>query len=397
MPALICAALIVLLEGLTFAMVFPVLTDYTQELGGSVALAGLMFALVTLPKVVMNPLWGGLSERWGRRLAMALITLGTLTGSVLWALSKGVLNGVLLGGLGWLIVSRVIAGVFSAQAALSYAIASDVSTTAKRTASLGVLGAAFGLAFTVGPAVGGIVADETSAQMVGWVCAGCQGLSLLIIAFGLRETRPVGDGGRAAVETVGGAALLGRRAVRGMLGVILLMTVAYGVLIPTFKPIVEDWYDWDVRQAGWALSLFGLVGVIVQGGVVRPLSKRIDNWRLGLAGLMMMSAGLVWIAAHPSGDGVFIVAMVLLAVGTSVAMPAITSMLSHEVGEDGQGVGHGLGQSATSIGRAAGFGISGVLFAYGAAWPYWAGAAVGGIALMVLIGAGRPAGSRNDG
>lgn len=383
MSPLIYAALIILLEGLTFAMVLPVLPNYTVQLGGSVGLAGLMFALLTLPKVVMNPIWGGLSERRGRRPAMALITLGTLSGSVLWALSPR-LGGVMMPALGWLILSRGVAGVFSAQAALGYAIASDVSTPQKRTASLGLLGAAFGLAFAIGPAVGGSVAKAWSAESVGWVCAGCQGISLMLIAFGLRETRPTRHDDHSTPRPIRSLDLLRQPPVRLLLVVTMVMTAAYAVLMPTFQPIVDEWYRWDVHQAGWALSLFGLVSVIVQGGLVRPLSRRFDNRALGTAGLALTCAGLLWIAVHPVAL-MFIAAMILLAVGVSLAVPAITSILSQQVGPDAQGAGHGLNQSATSIGRAVGFMTSGWLFVLGAAWPYWLGACLALTSLLLLL------------
>src|SRR5262245_37909424 len=142
MPPLYAAALVVLLEALCFTTGFPVLSYYAQRLGGDAAWVGILFGLVAWPKVVSNPIWGTLSERLGRRPVLAINTLGTLAGSIGWALAPNI---------GMLAISRALVGIFGGQAGLAQAIAADVAPPEKRAAAMGVLGGAFALSLTLGP------------------------------------------------------------------------------------------------------------------------------------------------------------------------------------------------------------------------------------------------------
>jgi DHA1 family tetracycline resistance protein-like MFS transporter len=120
MSPVLAAAVVVLLEGLVLWAVFPIMSYYCAEFGGGPVAVGVMFALLSAPRVICNPLFGWLAERFGRRPLMAVASLGTMAGSILWAVSPD---------LTWLAVSRAIAGVFGAQAALS---ATVVATRRRR-------------------------------------------------------------------------------------------------------------------------------------------------------------------------------------------------------------------------------------------------------------------------
>src|ERR1041384_458447 len=140
MRPLYAASLVVLLEALCFTTGFPVINRYAEQLGGDPLWIGVIFGLVSGPKVLSNPLWGLLSERIGRRAVLAVNTLGTLAGSVTWAFAPSI---------GWLALSRAFVGVFGGQAGMAQAIAADVTSPEKRSAAMGVRGGAFELAVTI--------------------------------------------------------------------------------------------------------------------------------------------------------------------------------------------------------------------------------------------------------
>ena len=198
MPPPLVAALIVLCEALTFTLTLPVLAFFNARLGGSPLFLGVLFALVSAPKILTNPVFGRLSDRVGRRPILAINTVGTLGGSVLWALS---------GDLLLLAASRAVIGVFSAQAGLAQSVVADSSTRERRAAAMGLLGAAFGVALAIGPPLGGWVAAAFGYAAVGWLCAALQLISLALIAFVLRETRPAAIGSTDACRFAGRTAV----------------------------------------------------------------------------------------------------------------------------------------------------------------------------------------------
>lgn len=398
MPPLIAAAFVVFLEGLSVALVIPVLTAYTQELGGGALIAGALFALATAPRVLTAPLWGRLSDYWGRRLVLGIVTVGTCCGSILWALAGdlGHMGGVWITALGWLVISRALVGVSSAQAVLGLAVASDVSTPRKRSASVGVLGASFGLAFALGPALGGWFAHSYSLAAVGWLMAGAQALSLAVIILLLRETGPnlTRAGAAEHVEEEGESnrfakpqslrRLAASPRVSRLLGVILAATVGYAVIFPTLQPLTERWYGFNLVQAGYVFMVVGIVAAVVQGGVIRPTIRWIGEKRTAALGMGLLAAGMGLLASHPGLAG-FWIAAILSAIGMGLALPAMMGLLSLQVNPNEQGSVHGLNQSATSLGRAGGYVLGGALYQIvNPATVYLAGAAAGLVALLLL-------------
>ncbi|HEX7008343.1 MAG TPA: MFS transporter, partial [Phycisphaeraceae bacterium] len=298
------------------------------------------------------------------------------------------LAGFAFTGLVWLFISRGVYGVFASQSGLTLAVASDVSRPEKRAAAMGAVGAAFGIAFTIGPALGGWFAHHYGAPAIGYLAAGFQIASLIVVTTLLRETHPLHnklpESEAVFVKPSSIVRLCTRPLVIGLMAVTLLATIAYSVMLPTFQPLAEDWYGWNLAEVGYGLAAFGLVGAFVQGGLIRPTVKRIGERATAIVGLVLLAAGLVWIGTHPGTTG-FWSAVCLMAIGTGLASPAITSLMSLSVGEHDQGAIHGLNYSAISLGRGAGYLVGSFIFvhvSHGSA--YYAGAA-GAIAAGLMI------------
>jgi MFS family permease len=367
MPPLLAAALIVFFEGLGFGVILPVLTKFAGTLGGGTDWAGVLFAISTLPRIVCGPLSGRLSDHIGRRWALAIVTVGTFTASLLWVYA-GQEHTFLFSGLIWLLISRAVYGLCASQSVLSLAVASDVSTPAKRASAMGAVGAAFGVAFTIGPAIGGWFSSNYGAANIGWLSAASQFLSLGVIFVLLKETHPHHTP-KDDVESVAYVPatkvlhLAARPLVQWLMIVTCLATIAYSIMLPTFTKLTELWYGWNEERTGYAFAVFGLVGAFVQGGMIRPTVKRIGEKATALTGCAILAAGLFLIALHPGIPG-FWAATVLMALGVGFASPAITTLMSLAVGEQDQGAIHGLNYSATSLGRGSGYLIGGFAFAH---------------------------------
>lgn len=399
-PPLYCAALVVLLEGLCFTLVLPVMGYFNESLGGGPAWLGLLFALVSGPKVLTNPLFGRLSDLFGRRPILFINTIGTLAGSVLWALSAN---------LFWLTVSRAVTGVFSAQAGVAMAVAADGSPPHKRAGAMGMLGAAFGLAFGLGPPLGGWLALRFGYAAVGWTCAGLQTLSLLVILLLLPETCPGGGQMTRAGESGLKAWLawlpllhpqawlslffstflpmlgfLGRPRVGWLLLTTVCMTFGLSEMVSTFTVLAKGQYGFNVARTGYAFGAFGLIGILVQGGGIRWMTARFGDRATALTGLLALAAGLGLLALRPPLWGFWTVTG-LMGLGSALAMPCLNAMLSRCVGEREQGGISGLNQSAIGLGRAGGNALGGWLYQHAGVPVPYASAAVFALLAFALL------------
>lgn len=391
MSPLLCATLVVLFEGLCVASLFPVTHAYCAEFGGSVLATGIMFALVSFPKVLFNPFWGHVADRIGRRPVLVIITLGTLAGSVGWAVSRD---------LWWLAASRLVVGVFGAQAVLAYAIASDTAAPERRAASMGILGAGFGAALTLGPVLGGIVGARISNAAVGWMGGGFQALSLVVILALLRETRPA-CGARAAAPSApdrfgwtSTRALLAAPGVALLLAVTFIMTIGFSILTTSLGEFTREAFQFTTEGTGYAFAIVGVVTALTQGGATRPVVSALGEAGASRVGLALLASGFAILSFRPA-LGWFLAGLVVLSIGGGLVVPALTAMLSRCVGPERQGGVHGVNQAVTGLGRAVGFGLGGVLFrAFGAATPFATAAGLSVVAALLLGVAPRAPGAR---
>lgn len=395
MSPVILAAWIVFLEGLVLWAVFPTLAAYCAALGSEQqGVIGLMFALMAAPKVIGNPLLGVASDRIGRRPVLIGCTLGMLGSSILWALAPGL---VVLG------ISRLVAGIFGAQASQASAVVADVTKPEQRSRGMALIGAGFALSIILGPPLGGIVSQVYGPAAVGWLCAAIQLVSLVSIIALLPETHrrqnsnPRADASatnaRTAKSTISANALTAYV-------VTFLSGAALSLLGPTLAAVFDKHFALDEFAAGLAFTGIGLVGALAQGGLVRSLSKRVSDTRIAASGLFITAIGFVAlayalfgaIAGESGADGAvrasllgYSVGLVIVTIGTALSTPTVSAIVSNASAADQQGRALGIQQGVGALGRAASAGLGGVLIAhFGYAAGYAAGALLAVIALLVL-------------
>jgi predicted MFS family arabinose efflux permease len=353
MPPLAAAALIVLFEGLSFGIFLPVVGLHCARLGGGPALVGLMFALVSGPKIVTNPWLGQLSDRLGRKPVLLLASLGTLAGSIGWALGSSLVA---------LALARTVTGIFSAQAGLAQAVSADASPPQRRAAAAGVLGAAFAVAFTLGPLLGGWVSSVYGTFAVGWTAAALQALSLIVILLLLEETLPPEARGVAGRPWLTACfELLRERGVAQLLLITIVFTIASSELMPTYELVMRREHGFRDQHVGWGWALFGLVGLIVQGALIRTSVARFGERAVCQFGLALSATGFAFFA-FPVSLANFWIGVVLIAVGLMLVTPTLAGMLSRAVGVELQGNLAGMNQAVLGMGRASGNGLGGVLY-----------------------------------
>lgn len=391
MTPVAAAAIVVFCEGFVLWSVFPVLNFYCESLGVAVRAiplwVGALLFLQSAPRIIFNPLIGRLSDRFGRAPMMVVASLGTMLGSVVFAVAPNVW---------WLAVSRLLAGVFGAQATLSAAVVADHTPPQRRTAAMGILGAAFGLSMVLGPLVAGVIARAWSHGAIGWVAALFQALAV-VAAAALSLGGHAGEPGarRAAARATWGS-LLARGGVALLLGAAFLMTITQLQTMATFATFAQQVYHFDERMTGYAFALLGLVAVVAQGGLVRALAPRIGDRRMGLVGLTSLACGGLVLAAAPPASVLFL-ALVLLGVGGALCMPALTTLAANSVEPRDHGAMQGALQGVFALGRSIGSPLGGGLVTKAGFAPTYVFAAVLSVigALLLararLAGAGAPA------
>jgi MFS transporter, DHA1 family, tetracycline resistance protein len=374
--------LVVFVDLLGFGMVIPVMPLYAERLGASEATTGWLSTGYSLMQFVFAPVWGGLSDRIGRRPVLLLSIAMTAVGFFGYALAPS---------FGWLLASRLFAGAATANIAIAQAYVADVTPPEGRAKGMGLIGAAFGLGFVLGPAIGGLLSAHSLATP-GFAAAG---LSLLNL-FGALLLLPEPAERSATVRRGRIAALweeMHKPGIRRLLAIYLLTVLAFSAMEATYSFLVQQRFGLADRHVAWVFAYIGVIVVIVQGGLIGPLTRRLGEKRLLVAGVLLQGIALAWL---PFAQGLagLLAATAPLAVGSGLSSPAISSLISRFSRAEDQGGTLGIGQSAAAVGRIVGP-LSGTWsFSRWQAAPYLAGAALMGVA--ALIGA-TVRGPRTDG
>jgi DHA1 family tetracycline resistance protein-like MFS transporter len=360
-PALAFIFVTLVIDILGIGLIIPILPNLVQEFrGGNVTAAsetfGLLAALYSLMQFLWAPLLGSLSDRFGRRPVLLISLLGSGLDYFLLAFAPN---------LTWFFVGRIIAGITGANIATASAYIADVTPPEKRAASFGLIGAAFGLGFIAGPALGGLLGNV--GLRVPFLVAG--GLTLLNWLYGLLilpeslplENRRAFSWGRS--NPIGSLMALKRHpVVFGLAGTHFLTYLGHQVLPSTWVLYTGFRYGWGPKETGISLAVVGLMAGIVQGGLTKRIVHRLGEQNTLIFGLGI--AALAYIAYGLAPQGWMIYAIIVGASVGGVAGPAVQSLISRGVGADEQGGVQGSLTSLSSIAGIIGPPIATTLFGY---------------------------------
>lgn len=332
--ALVFIFITVALDILAIGIIIPVLPHLISDfLGGDLVHAattvGWFGTLFALMQFLFSPLLGALSDRFGRRPVILMSNLGLGLDYVFMALAQT---------LPLLVIGRLVSGITSASIATAGAYIADVTPPERRAASFGLLGAAFGLGFVVGPALGGLLAGN-DPRLPFWVAAT---LSLVNFCYGwfvLPESLPKERRGRFDLRRANpvGALLLLQRypQVLGLAGVVLLSNLAHIVLPATFVLYADHRFGWGEWEVGLCLAFVGVCSALVQGGLVRVVVARYGERRALLCGLAMGMLGFLAYAWAASAT-LFLAAVPLMALW-GLAGPSAQGLMTRQVDPAEQG------------------------------------------------------------
>jgi DHA1 family tetracycline resistance protein-like MFS transporter len=351
----------VVLDMLSLGMIIPVLPKLVENfLGGDTARAAEVFGVFStawaLMQFLFSPFLGALSDSFGRRPLVLISNFGLGLDYVLMALAPN---------LWWLFVGRVISGISSATVPTAYAYITDVTPPEQRAAKFGLIGAAFGLGFVLGPGLGGVL-GSIDPRLPFWLAAvlsllnGCYGLFVLPESLP-RERRSAFDWKRA--NPVGALKLLRSHPELSGLAIALFLIDVAHVVLPSIWVLYAGYrYGWDEKAVGLSLAVVGICSVIVQAGLVGPIVKAFGERRAMMFGLAGGVAGFLSFGVAETAK-VFLIGIPFLALW-GIATPAMNGLMTRHVGHSEQGQLQGANNSIQGIANLVGPFIFTLTFAW---------------------------------
>jgi DHA1 family tetracycline resistance protein-like MFS transporter len=357
LPPIFIIFLTVLIDMIGFGIVIPILPLYSQHFNAAPWQIGLLFGSFSMMQLIAAPILGRWSDRIGRRPILLLSILGT-------ALSFLILG--LANSLGMLFLGRIIDGISGGNISTAQAYIADVTPLDKRSSAMGLIGAAFGLGFVFGPAIGGLL-GQYSYQLPFFVASGLALVNTIAIYLYLPESLTEE---RRKLHSAGGSLSLSeswKAAQESKLGTVmictLLSTIAFSLVTALFTLFTANRLHWNVRDNGILFAYIGILGVIIQGGMIRRLVPRTGERPLIILGCVCLVLSMALLPIS-SSVGLVVLASSLLAIGNGFVTPLLSGLASKSTDPKSQGSVMGLMQSISSLGRMVGPAVGGFMLNY---------------------------------
>lgn len=348
-----------------FGIFIPVVPIYARELNASDALVGDTGALFSLMMFIFTPVWGALSDRYGRRPIILWALLISAVSYVLFAQADSLIL---------LIAARMLTGVGSGNITAAQAYITDVTPPEGRAKAMGLIGAAFGLGFIFGPPMGSFIYMHFGIEWVGYGAAIlCVLNTLAVWAFLPESLKEKVAGRKIQVKPITGAIkALKQERFRDLFLISFIYITAFSMMQMTIALFWTDDYGLNKEQIGWMFAAVGVASAIVQGGLIGWLQRTFGEKRLMMYGCISLATGLTLIAFIPAALflPLSIISIALLALGNGCLGPTLLSQLSKNAEQREQGEVLGLNQSFGSLARIVGPAISGRLYGMHHMLPY---------------------------
>ena len=358
----------VAMDLLGFGIIIPLLPLYADSFGASPTTIGVLFASYSLAQFVLSPVWGRISDRVGRKPVLVVTIIGSAVGSLVLGLA---------GSLIVLFVGRIIDGASGASVAVARATVADVATPEQRPRLMGLLGAAFGFGFVIGPVVGSLAALGGPAVPF-FLAAAISALNAVATWIRVPETSVVAEAGAARGSIRDLSSVVARFVILTFVGL-----TAFAAFEATFSLLAAARFGLGEAEIGFVFAGIGVLLIGTQGGLIGPATRLVGELaliRIGLAmnvvGFLMLSVAATWTLLVPG--------LAVLALGQGFITPALASAIAGSAEPGMSGVALGVQQSAGGLARVVGPAVGGLLFAIGLPVPYVVAAALTLIALPIV-------------
>ena len=385
--SLLVLFLTVIIDLIGFGMVIPFLSYYAREYGASGFEVGAVVGIYSIMQFFFAPVWGRLSDRVGRRPVLLISLTASFTGYLLFAFTRS---------LTVLFASRIIAGIGGANIGTAQAYIADSTAPEERAKGMGLIGAAFGMGFILGPPMSGILSAVGTRHgmagnlLPGLVAAGLSFTAFLIALSVLAESKPAG-----LVPRSGLPPQFDQRIWREIFGNHLLMSLMSGLFLTLLAVAgmeisvtlhARDRFHFTQLDMAWFFLFMGAIVATIQGGLIGRLVRRVGEKGVIVAGAAAFTLGFALVPSIWHVPLLYLVAL-LIAVGQGLCYPALTALVSKASPENERGGMLGLATSVGSLARFLGPLLSGVLYDFAeAAGAFYGGAVLMAAALAIAVG-----------
>lgn len=375
--------LVVFIDLLGFGIVIPLLPKFSQNvLEIHETTIGFVAGIFSLMQFIFNPLWGRLSDIYGRKPIILFGLFGNvLSYLVLGLVLSGIYKSVLL-----LFISRAMAGFFSANIGAAMAYISDITDEKNRSKGMGIIGAAFGLGFVFGPLIGGIMAENFGFGIPVFLASFLSCCALILGFLILEESLPPELRKKQMIKELRlGIGLnklkeaLNHPNVGFLIILYFLITLSIAttyVTLPLFSQSTNG-FNFNEEQIGYLFAYIGVIGAVVQGILIRPMVKYFEERKILISGNIVMAAGLAIIPFSNHNLLILLLSLLFIGVGNGLNQPMTLSMVTRYTDRDEQGGILGVNQSLSALARFIGPAGSGVIYErIGFASPFLIGAII---------------------
>lgn len=369
---------VVFLNMVGFGIVIPLLPFYAEAFHASPAVVAALFSVYSLGMFISEQMWGKLSDRIGRKPVLLI----TLTCNVACYAALAFANTLAL-----VFVVRLLAGLLGGNISTCQAYVADVTPPEMRAKRMGLVGAAFGMGFVLGPAIGGFLAhgkhDLSVFQTPMLAASGMSALAVLATLLLLKEsnTHVTRQRGGASIAEIIRRPVIGRIILASA-----MMTCGFSAMEATFGLWAERHLHIGPREIGLIFSFIGIVVAVIQGGLIGRIVKRLGEHKTLILGFVCMAVGLATLPLSPSYWIQFI-PTAFMAAGMALASPSINALLSLESGVREQGRVIGVNMSLGALARIAGPLLGGGIFTlFGPGSSFWLAACFLILGLVVVFG-----------
>ncbi|MCP5365410.1 MAG: MFS transporter [Hyphomicrobiales bacterium] len=367
---------IVVVDLIGFGLIIPLLPFFGEHFDASPAAIGLLMASYSLGQFIAAPFWGRMSDRVGRRPVLIWSLTGLSLTYLILAFSTT---------LWMLFAARTLAGLMAGNIATAFAYVADITKPENRAKGMGLIGAAFGLGFIAGPALGGVLAGpdphQADFQSPSLLAAGLSISACLLTVLFLPESLPdharqqnTGLGWIERWQALGTA--FATPSVGHILGISFLATFVFAGMEATFALWSRRHFEWGPEQNGYVFAFIGIISALIQGGLLGRLARRFGEHNLVTAGAAALCIGMLLIPFATTVRDLLLI-MVVVGTGFSLISPSLTSLLSLHTDVGMQGGMMGVSRSAVTLARVLGPACAGAVFySLGKDWPFIVGSLV---------------------
>ena len=343
--------LTVFIDFIGIALIFPLLPFLARQFGADAIDVTLLIGLYAGMQMLSSPLLGRLSDRFGRkRILSASLILGGF-GYVWFAFAPNLL---------WLFVSRAFTGLMAGNVSVAQAFLADITPPEKRAEVLGLTTAAISLGFVVGPAIGAVaLAFSDGYWLPCLIAAGAAATAGLLVALRLPALPSANDDDAAPRLAMWRQAIAPQ--VAAPIGLLILTGIVFTIIMAMLPLWLERFYGWGGRQTSYVYIWVGLIYVIVQGGLIRPLNRQLKEPRVLALGGALLAGGSLWMF-FAQAPAVFIAALSVGCIGSALCYPSAVSLVSLASAARDQGGMIGIANAGAGLARVVAPPVAGLMY-----------------------------------